>query len=72
MTKTSKNVKRMISLLAIVIILSSIITIPANATYTPFWQRSRAFVAAALTAINIVTQSATMDAASIVEYIALP
>ena len=72
MTKTSKNIKRIFSLLAIVIILSSIITIPAHATYTPFWQRSRAFVAAALTAINIVAESATMDTASIVEYIADP
>lgn len=71
MTRTSKKLKRAVSLLAVVIILCSITITPAHAV-TGFSQKSRAFVASALAALNIVTQSATMDTASLIEYIADP
>jgi len=72
MTRTSKKLKTVISLLAVVIVLSSIAIVPVNAAYTPYWQRTRAFIAAAITALNIQMQSSYMDVASIVEYVTDP
>lgn len=72
MTRRSKKLKTVISLLAVVIVLSSIAIVPVNAAYTPYWQRARAFIAAAITALNIQMSSSVMDAASIVEYVTDP
>ena len=69
--KSNITIKKLISIFVVVMLLSAICITPAHAVGS-FSQRSRAFIASALAALNIVTQSTVMDTASLVEYIADP
>lgn len=71
--KRTVKVKNLIAFAAVLILLFSITAISASAIWNPFdTQRNRAFVAAALTALNIAFESQQMSALSIVDYIADP